>query len=89
MNAWFGKRFGLYDDRIDDPERYRGAAAGLQFWRMSSTWIGGMGVVMFVSCWIPPLGAQQDDAVERRFFDLGQGYYRYRTQIIAQILLVV
>ena len=51
------KRFGLYDDRIDDPERYRGAAAGAAVLAHVLDVDRGMGVVMFALLILPRWGA--------------------------------
>ena len=62
---------------------------GLQFWRMSSTWIGGMGVVMFALLILPSLGRNKMTLSSVELSTLAKDNYRYRTQIIVQILLVV
>jgi len=62
---------------------------GMQFWRMSSTWIGGMGVVMFALVILPSMGRSKMTLSNVELSSLAKDNYRYRTQIIVRILLVV
>jgi len=62
---------------------------GLQFWRMASTWIGGMGVVMFALVILPSMGRNRMTLSNVELSTLAKENYRYRTQIIVRILLVV
>ena len=62
---------------------------GLQFWRFSTTWVGGMGVVMFALLILPSLGRNKLTLSNVELSTLAKDNYRYRTQIIVQILLVV
>ena len=47
VNAWFESVSGLTTTGSTILNDIEVLPRGLQFWRMSSTWIGGMGVVMF------------------------------------------
>ncbi|MCM1150434.1 MAG: TrkH family potassium uptake protein [Alistipes sp.] len=62
---------------------------GMQFWRISSTWIGGMGVVMFALVILPSMGRSKMTLSNVELSALAKDNYRYRTQIIVRILLVV
>lgn len=62
---------------------------GMQFWRIASTWIGGMGVVMFALVILPSMGRSKMTLSNVELSTLAKDNYRYRTQIIVQILLVV
>ena len=62
---------------------------GMQFWRMASTWIGGMGVVMFALVILPSMGRSKMTLSNVELSALAKDNYRYRTQIIVRILLVV
>ena len=62
---------------------------GLQFWRFSTTWIGGMGVVMFALVILPSLGRNKMTLSNVELSAMAKDNYRYRTQVIVQILLVV
>ena len=62
---------------------------GMQFWRISTTWIGGMGVVMFALVILPSIGRSKMTLSNVELSTLAKDNYRYRTQIIVRILLVV
>ena len=56
---------------------------------MSSTWIGGMGVVMFALVVLPSMGRSKMMLSNVELSTMAKDNYRYRSQIIVQILLVV
>ena len=56
---------------------------------MSSTWIGGMGVVMFALVVLPSMGRGKMMLSNVELSTMAKDNYRYRSQIIVQILLVV
>lgn len=60
VNAWFESVSGLTTTGSTILNDVEALPRGLQFWRMSSTWIGGMGVVMFA-----PGGPAVDGAAAR------------------------
>ena len=62
---------------------------GLLFYRTSSNWIGGVGVVMFALVILPSLGASKMSLSNVELSSLAKDNYRYRTQMIIRILLVV
>lgn len=62
---------------------------GLLFWRFSTCWIGGMGVVMFALAILPAIGRSKMMLANVEMSTLAKENYRYRTQMIVQILSVV
>lgn len=89
MNAWFESVSGFTTTGATILTDVEALPRGLQFWRMSSTWIGGMGVVMFALLILPSLGRNKMTLSNVELSPLAKDNYRYRTQIIVQILLVV
>lgn len=89
VNAWFESVSGLTTTGSTILNDVEALPRGLQFWRMSSTWIGGMGVVMFALLILPSLGRNKLTLSNVELSTLAKDNYRYRTQIIVQILLVV
>lgn len=89
MNAWFESVSGFTTTGATILNDIEALPRGLLFWRMSSTWIGGMGVVMFALVILPALGRNKMTLSNVELSTLAKDNYRYRTQIIVQILLVV
>lgn len=89
MNAWFESVSGFTTTGASILNDVEDLPRGLQFWRMSSTWIGGMGVVMFALVILPSLGKNKMTLSSVEMSALARDNFRYRTQMIVQILLVV
>lgn len=62
---------------------------GIQFWRMASTWIGGMGVVMFALVILPSMGRNKMSLSNIELSTMAKDNYHYHSQFVVQILLVV
>lgn len=89
VNAWFESVSGFTTTGATILNDIESLPRGILFWRMSSTWIGGMGVVMFALVILPSLGRNKLTLSNVELSTLAKDNYRYRTQIIVQILLVV
>lgn len=89
INAWFESVSGFTTTGATILEDVEALPRGMQFWRMSSTWIGGMGVVMFALVILPSMGRSKMTLSSVELSSLARDNYNYRTQIIVQILLVV
>lgn len=88
-NAWFESVSGYTTTGATILRDIEALPRGMQFWRMSSTWMGGMGVVMFALVILPALGRNKMTLSNVELSSMAKDNYRYRTQIIVQILLVV
>lgn len=89
VNAWFESVSGFTTTGASILNNVEALPRGLQFWRMGSTWLGGMGVVMFALVILPSLGRNKLTLSSVEMSPLAKDNYKYRTQIIVQILLVV
>lgn len=89
LNAWFESVSGFTTTGATILTDIEVLPRGILFWRMSSTWIGGMGVVMFALVILPSMGRNKMTLSNVELSTLAKDNYRYRTQIIVQILLVV
>ncbi len=89
VNAWFESVSGFTTTGATVLTDVEALPRGMQFWRMSSTWIGGMGVVMFALVILPAMGSSKMTLSNVELSTLAKENYRYRTQIIVRILLVV
>ena len=89
VNAWFESVSGLTTTGSTILNDVEALPRGLQFWRMSSTWIGGMGVVMFALVVLPTMGRSKMTLSNVEMSSLARDNYRYRAQMIVHVLLVV
>ena len=89
VNAWFESVSGLTTTGSTILNDVEGLPRGLQFWRFATTWIGGMGVVMFALVILPSMGRSKMMLSNVELSAMARDNYRYRSQIIVQILLVV
>ncbi len=89
VNAWFESVSGFTTTGASILTDVEALPRGLQFWRFSSTWIGGMGVVMFALVVLPAMGRSKMTLSNVELSPLAKDNYRYRAQMIVQILLVV
>lgn len=89
MNAWFESVSGFTTTGstiLEDVERL---PRSLLFWRSSTHWLGGIGVVMFVMIIIPSLGRVKTLLSNVQMSALARENFKYKTQKIIRILLTV
>lgn len=89
INAWFESVSGFTTTGATVLNDIESLPRGLLFWRMSSTWIGGVGVVMFALVILPSMGRNKLTLTNVELSTLAKDNFRYRTQVIVMILLVV
>jgi len=89
INAWFESVSGFTTTGSTVLNDIESLPRGLLFWRMATTWIGGIGVVMFVLVILPSMGRNKLTLTNLELSSLAKNNYRYRTQTIVRILLGV
>ncbi len=89
VNAWFESVSGFTTTGATILDDIEALPRGLIFWRMITTWIGGMGVVTFALLILPTMGRSKMTLSSVELSSLAKDNFHYRTQIIVQILLVV
>ncbi len=89
VNAWFESVSGLTTTGASILTNVEALPRGLAFWRMTSTWIGGMGVVMFTLLVLPSMGRSKMKLSNMELSSIAKENYRYRSHIVVQIILVV
>lgn len=89
INAWFESVSGLTTTGASILTDVEVLPRGLLFWRMMSTWIGGMGVVLFTLIVLPTIGRSKMTLSNMELSAIAKENYRYRTQMIVNIILVV
>ncbi|MFR9594152.1 MAG: TrkH family potassium uptake protein, partial [Rikenellaceae bacterium] len=89
VNAWFESVSGLTTTGASILTNVEGLPRGLLFWRMASTWIGGIGVIMFALVILPSIGRSKMTLSNVELSQMAKDNYKYRTQMIVRIILVV
>lgn len=89
INAWFESVSGFTATGATILNDIEQLPQGLLFYRTSTNWIGGVGVVMFALVILPSLGTSRMSLSNVELSSLAKDNYRYRTQVIVRILLVV
>ncbi len=89
INAWFESVSGFTTTGATILNDIEVLPRGLLFWRMSTCWIGGMGVVMFALVILPSMGRSKMMLSNVEMSTLAKENFHYRTQMIVQILMVV
>ena len=88
VNAWFESVSGFTTTGASILTNIEALPQGLLFWRSATNWIGGVGVVMFALLILPSLGTNKMALSGIEMSSLAKDNYRYRTQMVAKILLV-
>ena len=89
VNAWFESVSGFTTTGASILNDIEALPQGLLFYRTSTNWLGGVGVVMFALVILPSLGTSRMSLSNVELSSLARDNYRYRTQVIIRILLVI
>ncbi len=89
VNAWFESVSGFTTTGASILTNIEALPQGLLFWRSATNWIGGVGVVMFALLVLPSLGTNKMALSGIELSSLAKDNYRYRTQMVAKILLTI
>ena len=89
VNAWFESVSGFTTTGATILKDIEALPKGLLFWRSCTAWLGGVGVVMFALVILPSLGKTKMTLSNVELSSLAKDNYRYRTQQIVRILMVV
>ena len=89
VNAWFESVSGFTTTGATILHNIEALPKGLMFWRSCTAWLGGVGVVMFALVVLPSLGKTKMTLSNVELSSLAKDNYRYRTQQIVRILMVV
>ena len=89
INAWFESVSGFTTTGASILKDIEMLPQGMLFWRSATCWIGGAGVVMFALLILPSLGTNKMALSSIELSSLAKDNYRYRTQMVVRILLVV
>lgn len=89
LNAWFESVSGFTTTGASILNDIEALPRGLQFWRMSTSWIGGVGVVMFALVILPSIGKSKMMLSNVELSSLARDNFNYRTQTVVRIILSI
>ena len=89
VNAWFESVSGFTTTGSTILRDIEALPDGLLFWRSSTHWIGGIGVVMFTLTILPSIGSSRMALSSVEISQLAKDNYNYRTKKVIRILLMV
>ena len=89
INAWFESVSGFTTTGASILNDIEFLPRGLLFWRQSTTWIGGIGVVMFALVILPSLGRNRQLLYNVELSTIAKDNFRYRSREIMRILIFV
>lgn len=88
-NAWFESVSGFTTTGATVINDIESLPAGLLFWRSSTHWIGGIGIVMFALAILPAIGRTKMTLYSVELSTLAKDNFRFQTRKIVSILLFV
>jgi trk system potassium uptake protein TrkH len=88
-NAWFESVSGFTTTGASILKDIEALPRGLLFWRVSSCWIGGVGVVMFALVILPSIGKSKMMLSNVELSSLAKDNFNYRTQTVVRIVLSI
>lgn len=88
-NAWFESTSGFTTTGSTVLNDVEALPKGLLFWRASTHWIGGVGVVLFAIVILPSMGRLKTSLTSAEMSMMAKDNFRYTTKKILQIIIVV
>lgn len=89
INAWFESVSGYTTTGASILNNVEALPKGILFWRSSTHWIGGIGVVMFALVIMPMMGRSRMTVSNLEISAMAKDNYHYRSSKIMSILLGV
>ena len=89
INAWFESVSGFTTTGSSILTNIEIIPKGLLFWRSSTHWIGGIGVIMFILLILPYSQHPRLTLINTEMSELSKGNFRYQARKILQVLTYV
>lgn len=89
VNAWFESVSGFTTTGASILNDIEFLPRGLLFWRSATTWIGGIGVVMFALVILPSMGRSRQMLYNVELSTIAKDNFHYRSREIMRILIFV
>lgn len=86
INAWFESVSGFTTTGASILNDIEFLPRGLLFWRASTSWIGGIGVVMFALVILPSMGRSRHMLSNVEMSSIAKDNFHYRSKVIIRIL---
>ncbi|MBN1277902.1 MAG: TrkH family potassium uptake protein [Deltaproteobacteria bacterium] len=88
-NAWFESVSGFTTTGSTILTDIEALPKGLLFWRSSTHWIGGIGIIIFVLSVLPSIGSARMTLYRSEMSSLAMNNFHYRTHKTIQILAII
>ncbi len=88
-NAWFESVSGFTTTGSSVLTDVESMPLGILFWRASTHWIGGIGIIVFVLSVLPPISQAAMVLSRSEISPLARHNFQYRAQTTLRILLIV
>lgn len=89
VNAWFESVSGFTTTGSSILSDVEGLPQGLLFWRASTHWIGGIGIILFALLLFPRAGSSRLTLIRSEISDISQRSFRAKATDILRIILYV
>ena len=89
INAWFESVSGFTTTGASILNDIEFLPRGLLFWRSSSAWIGGIGVVMFALVILPSMGKSRHMLSNVEMSTIAKDNFHYRSKVIFRLLITI
>ena len=89
INAWFESVSGFTTTGASILNDIEFLPPGLLFWRASSAWIGGIGVVMFALVILPSMGKSRHMLTSVEMSSIAKDNFHYRSKVIFRLLVTI
>lgn len=88
-NAWFESTSGITTTGATILDDIEALPPGLLFWRSSTHYIGGLGVVVFIMMILPSFGTVRFKMSKMDLDDVSKSNYRYKSDKFVKVIITV
>jgi len=89
VNGWFESVSGFTTTGSSILNDIEGLPAGLLFWRSSTHWIGGIGIILFALLIFPKSGTARHTLIRSELSDMSTKSFQTKTSDILKIILYI
>ena len=89
VNAWFESVSGFTTTGASILNDIEFLPRGLLFWRSATSWIGGIGVVMFALVVLPSMGRSRHMLSSVELSTIAKDNFHYRSRVILRLLITI